>query len=106
MKDLFGASTTYQSDLELFGKLRLPTFEIASHDREKHEVGVVKTDDGMVKIWVQCFPAQFWTFEVHSNEASNITTFATGSGSLSTYWDVVEQMLQGMVVIKSVEEVK
>ena len=97
MSFITGNAETYQVDLPLFEKLGLKKFSI--NDREKHFVGTVNLDDRSVSIYVECYPAQFWEFRVKSVDAGEFKV-STGSGSLTDYWDSVEHIMDGCLVVE------
>jgi hypothetical protein len=99
---LFDCGETYDWDLPLFRKLGLQPFDVEVW--QKHFVGEVRMENGStVKVWVECAPAQFWTFEITSGETGDVTTLGTGSGNLNEYWPFVEKVADGMIVVKGVE---
>jgi hypothetical protein len=95
---------TYNCDIELFNQLGLKPFTNIEHQNE-FSVGEVKKENGTVKVWVQCFPAQFWRFQIQSSECNKIYECKTGSGSLNDFWPFVELILNGMFVIENVSKV-
>jgi len=105
MMDIFSLAKTYTHDMELFRRLGLKPF---SYDvskpkgKDKHFVGKVTKNKSTCKVWVTCLPAQFWAFEIYSNETNMTTLVQTGSGCLADYWEVVEKIMDGMFVIKKV----
>lgn len=98
MSFLFGNSTTYEVDKPLFRKLGFKEFSIGH--RDKTLVGTHNTDDYAVNIFVECYPAQFWTFEIKEKESDKVIELNTGSGSMSEYWGTVELIIDGMLKIK------
>lgn len=99
-KDL-NTFSTYDSDKELFEKLGLELFkEIPNWT--KIEVGVIKKYGDTIKISVEGCPAQFWTVKITWNvgEYENSKTIETGSGGLSTYWESIEMIANGLLTIE------
>ncbi len=93
-------SKTYSRDLPLFRQLGLQPFEVATGE-EAYFVGMVILEDGAwVRIWVDCAPAQFWTFCVRSKEGAE-TRFKTGSGALSDYWPTAKLFADARIVVTS-----
>lgn len=102
MAFILGKSKTYQSDYGLFEKLGLKKFETDS--QEKLFVGEYKLPEyekTTVKISVTCMPAQFWEFEVETDEGKN-WLIETGSGALSDYWESVMKVAEGCFVVSPV----
>lgn len=101
MSFILGEAKTYQVDLELFQELDLKTFKTDSH--EQFVVGEYKLPNhkkAKVKISVTCMPAQFWQFEVETDEGNKFN-IETGSGSLSNYWDSVIKVAEDMFVVNA-----
>lgn len=97
-------STPYKDDLHLFEELGLIKFSLPNWQEEF--IGEVDEKDYKIKVWVECAPAQFWTFEIYNKEAKKITyKISTGSGSLSDYWETIENFAQGMLTAKMINEV-
>lgn len=97
---MLGKIKPYRGDLELFNKLGLKPFE--TELKEKTFVGEYKLpnyDKANVKIFVTCLPAQFWEFEVETDENYKFS-IGTGSGLLSDYWDSVILVAEGCFVVK------
>ena len=92
-------TTPYEWDLPLFEKLNIKPFK-APHSKEIF-VGEVVYNIDKIKIWVTCMPAQFWRFEIYSDETKKTTKFSTGSGNLGDYWDIAEKISQGMLEFES-----
>ena len=98
---MFGDAETYRVDLELFHELGLKTFKTES--QEKLFVGEYKLphyDKAKVKISVTCVPAQFWEFEVETDEDYKCV-IRTGSGALSDYWQSVLKVAEGCFVVNA-----
>lgn len=87
-----------ESDLALLDKLGLKPFD-APHGQKTFVGEVSDPELGYIKIWVSCWPACFWEFEIHSKETGKITKFETGSGSLDDYYSIAEKIMEGMVVV-------
>lgn len=103
MPSLLDEVSTYNQDLVLFRELGLKTFKFKNYEhKRKYHVGNFFNEKGFVKIEVSFYPAMFWKFQVYSNDSETLTFFNTGSGSLTDYWPFVEQILNGMIVIKEV----
>lgn len=103
--NLFDGFETYSHDLPLLKKLGLKPFKGKVH--EKVYVGKYKTEDGSwAEIRVEGAPAQFWEFRIRCSENKMITAVSTGSGCLSDYWPFVEKIMDGMIVIENLKEVK
>lgn len=101
MSFILGEAKTYQVDLELFQELDLKTFKTDS--QEQFVVGEYKLPNykkAKVKISVTCIPAQFWQFEVETDEGRKFH-IETGSGSLSDYWDSIMKVAEGMFVVNA-----
>lgn len=101
MSFILGEAKTYQVDLELFQELDLKTFKTGS--QEQFLVGEYKLpnyEKAKVKISVTCMPAQFWQFEVETDEGHKFN-IETGSGSLSDYWDSVMKVAESMFVVNA-----
>lgn len=95
---LFKAETSI-FDLELFKDLGLKPF--ATDNNKKMFVGEYKLphyEKANVKISVSCGPAQFWEFEVETDEGYKCT-IKTGSGSLSDYWPSVLKVAEDCFVV-------
>ena len=90
---------TYIADRPIFKKLGLETFENAPHAKPI-SVGKFETEDGScVEIHVECWPTQFWTFDIYQAEGDRNYVLTTGSGALSSYWPTVEKLMGGMINI-------
>ena len=92
---------TYREDIPLFQRLGLKLFKF--DDKEEHYLGEYKLpnyEDAKVKISVECWPAQFWRFEIISSEGEKYK-LSTGSGTLSRYWESILLFAEGMIVIKN-----
>lgn len=103
MRNPLFMSKTYTQDLELFKELGLDTFE--TNDNEWVFVGEYKLpnyDVAKVKIYVMCMPAQFWKFEIETEEDMKFE-IKTGSGYLSTYWESIMLVATGMFVAKELK---
>lgn len=101
MSFILGEAQTYRTDLELFHELGLKTFKTDS--QEELFVGEYKLphyDKANVKISVTCMPAQFWKFEVETDEDYKCV-IKTGSGSLSDYWQSVLKVAEGCFVVNA-----
>lgn len=101
MSLIFGNSKTYRCDLELFQNLGLNTF--TTDNKDQLFVGEYKLphyDKTSVKIYVTCMPAQFWKFEIKTDEDCKYV-IKTGSGSLSEYWDSVMLVATGCFVVNA-----
>lgn len=97
---LFGAAKTHCQDLDLFQKIGFKPFEF--NDQEKHFIGEYKLphyDKASIKVSVTCMPAQFWQFEIETDEDQKFT-IETGSGSLSDFFDSAVLVAGGMFSIK------
>lgn len=91
---------TYQVDLKLFQELNLKTFK--TNNQEQFVVGEYKLpgyEKAKVKISVTCMPAQFWKFEIETDEDYKYV-IRTGSGALSDYWNSVIKVAEGMFVVE------
>jgi hypothetical protein len=90
---------TYSHDLPLFNELGLEPFKTTVH--KKIHVGTVTKEDGSyADIWMTGAPAQFWEFKVFDSSSGRLYEISTGSGSLSKYWPLVDEMLQNCFVVK------
>lgn len=98
MSFLFGNVTTYEVDKPLFRKLGFKEFNIGNSD--KTLIGTHDVEDFIVRVSVECYPAQFWTFEIEEKETGNVIDLSTGSGYMSEYWNTVELIIGGMLDIK------
>jgi hypothetical protein len=97
--DIFSISKTYQVDYTLFDELGLNLFVF--DDQKMHFIGEYKFphyEKASAKIYVTCMPAQFWKFEIQTDE-NKIYILETGSGTLSEYWKTVELVATGMLVL-------
>ncbi len=98
---------TYAADLKLFQELGLEPF--ATDKRETIFVGEYKLpnyeNNVMVKIWVTCFPAQLWEFEVETDDGDKFNIKA-GTGNLSSYWDSVLKVAKGLFVVTKLSNKK
>lgn len=99
MTNFLDEVSAYSCDVPLLNKLRLKVFESIDIHKEYY-LGMVKTDNGTVKIWVEGHPAQFWRAEIKDNESGNTYEVKTGSGSLSDFWKSFELMANNMMVVK------
>lgn len=105
-KSIFGSATTYTSDFDLFRRLGFKRFSI--DDKEYHIVGIYKLPDyntAEIKVSVMCWPAQFWKFEIKTNEGTYFT-LTTGSGSLDDFWATMILFAQGMIGVKRYGKIK
>lgn len=98
MSFLFRNATTYEVDKPLFRKLGFKEFNIGNND--KTLIGTHNVEDFIVSVFVECYPAQFWTFEIEKKETGNVIELRTGSGVMSEYWNTVELIIGGMLEIK------
>lgn len=101
MSFILGTAKTYSWDLELFQKLGLTPFSIDNQD--ELFVGEYKLphyDTAKIKIWVTCMPAQFWRFEIETDEDKKFEV-STGSGAMSDYWSSVLKVAEGMLVVNA-----
>lgn len=97
-----GEASTYQSDLDLFKELGFKPFTTDSQD--EIFVGEYKLpfyDNASIKVWVSCMPAQFWRFEIETDEEGRFK-METGSGSLKNYWSTAMMVAEGMLVINKI----
>lgn len=97
-------SKTYSQDLELLKELGLKPFQ--APDQEEILVGQYKLPHhkkAKVKIWVSCMPAQFWRFEINTEENRKFEA-NTGSGCLSEYWPGVLKIAEGMMEVKKLNK--
>ena len=101
MSFILGTAKTYSWDLELFQELGLTPF--SSDNQEELFVGEYKLphyDKANIKIWVTCMPAQFFRFEIETDEDKKFEV-STGSGSMSDYWSSVLKVAEGMLVVNA-----
>jgi len=101
MSFILGGAQTYRTDLELFRELGLKIFKTDS--QEKLFIGEYKLPHygkAIVKISVTCMPAQFWQFEVETDEDYKCV-IKTGSGALSDYWQSVLKVAEGCFVVNA-----
>ena len=97
MSFMFGNSTTYIDDKYLFDKLGLKTFSLENNT--EFYCGQVNFEDkSYVKVWVSCYPAQFWRFEVFCADTGKLHYFKTGSGSFRDYYPSMKFFAEGMIV--------
>ncbi len=97
---IFGKAETYSSDILLFKQLGLNTFYSTTND--KLYVGEYKIPEhefAKISIWVTCMPAQFWEFQIITEENKKIK-IQTGSGALNNFWSSVMLVAQGMFEIE------
>jgi hypothetical protein len=100
---MFGESQTYRHDLPLFQQLGLQPFENLPRT-ELVKVGTVTLGTvAIIDVSVECWPAQFWKFEIHLKDPKRLLVLTTGSGSLGDFWPIVEKFASGMI---SVDEIK
>lgn len=95
---MFSNSETYFRDKDLFKNLGFDLFNV-NHQKE-FKVGEYKLDDydtAKITVFVKCMPAQFWRFEIQTDENISVG-LETGSGTLSDYWNIALQFAKGMVV--------
>jgi hypothetical protein len=98
----FYAADTYERDLPLFKQLGLTPFE-GNVDQKRFKVGTVFIHGGKVDVFVTCFPAMFWRFEI-ADSSGKKSVMRTGSGTLSEYWPIVEKIVSGMISVWNVNE--
>ena len=101
MSFILRTAKTHSWDLELFQELGLTPF--SSDNQEELFVGEYKLphyDKANIKIWVTCMPAQFWRFEIETDEDKKFEV-STGSGSMSDYWSSVLKVAEGMLVVNA-----
>lgn len=101
MSLILGEAQTYRTDLELFHELGLKTFK--TDNKKELFVGEYKLphyNKANVKISVICMPAQFWKFEVETDEDYKCI-IRTGSGTLSDYWNSVIKVAEGRFVVNA-----
>jgi len=104
-KLFFSDAETYSSDFKLFEELGMKRFKTAYKD--PLYVGTVVTEDYKVKLTVECWPAQFWTFEIYNKDADLMTYKGnTGSGALSDFWPTIKLLAEGMIDIKIVNNIE
>lgn len=98
---LFGANATCKTvgrDLKLFKQLGLKPFEAKL--RKSHYVGKVSLSDGSwIRIWVDCWPAMFWRFQIFKKSTGEYLHVNTGSGALTNYWNTAVRMAEGTISI-------
>ena len=95
--------STYRLDKELFEKLGLKEYKQIKN-WETIEVGVVETDCYSIKISVQGCPVQFFTAEITPKGEAKTIKVETGSGCLSKYWESIEGIAEGMLVVTVIED--
>ena len=100
---LFG--NTYSIDKKLFKELNFNTFNNLNHE-EQYYIGQFDLEDtSYIRLWVTCYPAQFWEAEIFEAQTQTKTIIETGSGALTDFWHTFLGIAKGMIVIKSVEKV-
>jgi hypothetical protein len=100
---MFEMCETLKTDLLLFKELGLTPFRAKLGERTL--VGKVQLGSGSyVKIWVSAAPAQFWYFEVYCAESEKVYKVSTGSGSLTSYWESVRKIAEGLFIIDEISE--
>ena len=100
----FHRNNTSQEDIPLFKKLGLTPFSnLTCH--QLHYIGEVKEGKSYVKIYVTCEPAQFFDFEFYDDSHHTLIHIKTGSGCIADFWPTIEKMMQGMLVVTSMENV-
>lgn len=92
-------NTPYRDDLPLFQELHLEPFSCKMWD--KTFVVKIETEEGWMEINVTCAPAQFFDFKIFCKDSGEVTEITTGSGTLRQYYPFAEQIMQGMIVVKS-----
>lgn len=85
----------YPEDVKLLRSLGLKEWE-AGHMVKTYIGKVTLPEDGWVKIWVHCLPAQFYEFEIKVSNSGELLRFSTGSGMLSTYWPMAKAVAENM----------
>lgn len=90
---------TYIHDLDLFKELGFENFSV-NHQNEI-PIGTHKLEHyekAEIKVFVTCMPAQFWRFEIITDEDKSFN-IKTGSGTLSDYWKTAVLFAEGMLVV-------
>lgn len=103
MSFILEKAKTYNHDLSLFKELGFEPFE--TDDKEEIFVGEYKIpdyDSGYVKVWVKCYPAQIWRFEIETVEEEKFMVQA-GSGSLSEYWGHIMKVVDGCFIVDRIK---
>ncbi len=103
MKELFTLAKTHTEDLKLFYNLKFKAFEF--NDQKEHYIGKHKIPHykkAKIKIYVTCMPAQFWRFEITTDEDKKYE-ISTGSGLLSNYFKTAIMVAEGMLTIKEIK---
>lgn len=102
MSFIFIAAKTYSCDLELFKKLGLKPFK--TNNQDELFVGEYELPDyerAKIKIFVTCTPAQFWRFEIETDENKKFEVL-TGSGAMLEYWSSALKVAESRLVVKAV----
>lgn len=89
---------TYDWDKPLFKELGLKEFSFDKNQTVYVFIGETLYEGVKVRIFVSTMPAQFWKFDFISCGKKYV--IETGSGSLTTYWNFIKQILDGMLEIK------
>jgi hypothetical protein len=100
LKEIKGfTASTHSSDTALFKTLGLEVFSEIPSNIERF-VGEVNFKNGSkAKIWVRPMPAQFWKIEMFLSEYKRVVVITTGSGALSTFWNTIKLIADGMLDI-------
>lgn len=101
MAFLFGKAKPYPQDEALYEKLGFKKFE--TDNSEEIFLGEYKLEDydrAKVKCWVTCMPPKFYRFEIFTEEYETYTV-STGSGNLIDYWNSIDLIATGMLVLKN-----
>jgi hypothetical protein len=76
------------------------TFAFATKNDLQNTKKIKYNEANSQTIWVTCLPAQFWRFEIETDEDKKFEV-STGSGSMSDYWSSVLKIAEGMLVINA-----
>jgi len=104
MLEIDTISAPYSFEKDFYKENNIPIWECKIH--ETVSLGkIYQGDDGQYIIAeVNCWPAQFWKFEILSKESGQIIKIETGSGGLQNYFETMKSIADGMIVINSVEK--
>lgn len=92
-------ASTYQSDMRTVEDLGLKKFEIMRDSRGfrprniSRFLGSYKKDDWVIRVTVECLPAQFFQFKCTNKKTKQVLHIQTGSGNLTDYVDRLDLLI-------------
>jgi len=101
MSDIFalGAAKPLACDIPLLKRLGLAEWN--QDYQGSRDLGTVRRGDSYASVKVCLQPTSFWKFEIRDAKNDKKYFAATGSGSLSSYWPLVEALMEGRIVAES-----